>query len=848
MNKSSSASTVPPHSTPHTAHSTSSSSLPPLSSTHHTNTSSTSNNNNNSNNNHNHNHHHTTAATTTTSTTGTGTTAATTSTSTSSTIPINTAGIHTSNSNLATATNTPSSSPQVSTSVERRFWMNDRGSRRSSTSLTQQPLTMNRSSNKLHAAVSARDLTRLKQRLSQPRKAKIELAEYDSMDQTPLCAALRNGSHDIVREILFFYQSNKMDINDQDKSGYTPLHVAASHCDDQILMLLLNYEGINVNITNEDKNSALHYFCQKFRSPNCQEPFSIFLKKGVNVNAQNKNGETPLHKSIFNNTVRLLMVNMLLDAGAEVNVLNSRGESPLHFAVRLGREDLVSVLVKAGADITIKGNEKKTCYELSLTIGNQRVINFLKNVQDIFNWLKSIDLEQYWLNFVKEEIFMDLLLDIDERTLDSLGITYSGHRLKIIRNCRILRDQQLLSTANSNVTTGSGSSGSTTTTTTTTTTTSGCGGLNVPENKKVTQLSIESLKSNPPNSMDSTGSISSDDLKESLTNLEHWVIDHSELEYTLKLGSGSSGKVYKGLYKGKEVAVKVLKSITTQSQLEEFKKEFQIMGSIRSQFMVTFYGACIEPKLCMVMEYCSRDSLYHVMNTKKYDIGWDRFFQFTMQMTLGVQCLHNWTPQIVHRDFKSLNLLVNEDWECKVSDFGLSRFNTADNLETLSKIRGTFAYCSPEVAVGNGSLYTTKSDIYSIGIVFWELVTRVINGEYSRPYSEYSHIKMDFQIMLNSKEGLRPTLPQNTPPGLEALYKQCVNQEQTLRPSCEEIIETLNRLRHEYMSSKTTWDSLIRKLPSLSPPPQPTTTTTTTTSSSTSTNNINNNINNNNNT
>ncbi|KYQ90942.1 ankyrin repeat-containing protein [Tieghemostelium lacteum] len=735
----------------------------------------------------------------------------------------NSTPLNSSNSNNSTTTNsapTPlhssgsgnnTSSSNIATSVEKKSWTLDFMSRRSSTSLPTNPMT--RMLNKLHQAVAAKDLAEVKKRLSHNRKAKIELLEFDHMDHTPLCAALRNGSYDIVKEILKFYTDNKIDINQQYKNGYSALHVAAMSCsDDQVLMLLLNYEGINVNLLNDDQNSPLHYFCQCFKSPNCQEPFQLFLKKGVNVNSKNRNGESVLHKATINNIVRLLMVDMLLKAGAEVNVINSRGESPLHFAVRLGREDLVTVLVKAGADITIRGNERKTCYELALQGHNIKVTNFLKNVQDVYDWLKSIELEKYWLNFVKEEIFMDLLPDIDEKTLDSLDIKSSGHRLKIIKNCRILKEnpsyyQSLLQQNQHQPQSGMN---------------------NIEQNRKLTTM--ESLKSN--NSVDSTGSISSDDLKESIGNLEHWVIDHSDLEYTLKLGSGSSGKVYKGIYKGKEVAVKVLKSITTQSQLEEFKKEFQIMGSIRSQFMVTFYGACIEPKLCMVMEYCSRDSLYHVMNTKKYDIGWDRFFQFTMQMTLGIQCLHNWSPQIVHRDFKSLNLLVNEDWECKVSDFGLSRFNTADNLETLGKIRGTFAYCSPEVANGSGSLYTTKSDVYSIGIVFWELIVRVMTGEYSRPYSEYPHIKMDFQIMLNSKEGLRPTLPLDTPVGLVNLFKQCVHQFSDKRPSCEEIIVSLNQLRQEYLQNKEKWDSLIVKPPSSSNP--------TTTTSNTSTGNLSN--------
>jgi len=317
-------------------------------------------------------------------------------------------------------------------------------------------------------------------------------------------------------------------------------------------------------------------------------------------------------------------------------------------------------------------------------------------------------------------------------------------------------------------------------------------------------------------------SISSNELKETLSSLEHvsinpdqWIIDPSELEYTLKLGAGSSGKVYKGLFRGKEVAVKVLRNITTQEQLEEFKKEFQIMCAIRSPFMVTFYGAGIEqkaaadPKLLLVMEFCSRDSLYHVMNSNKYTVGWDKFFKFAVQMTKGMECLHNWSPQIVHRDFKSLNLLVNEAWDCKVCDFGLSRFNVPENLKTLAQTRGTFAYCAPEVADSGGLPYTTKSDVYSIGIVFWELIMRVVTGEYHRPYSEFTHINFDFQIMINSKEGLRPTLPSTVPDSLLKLYKACVEQKATNRPSCGEILAKLQAIQNdEYLPNQKQWEGL----------------------------------------
>jgi serine/threonine protein kinase len=100
-------------------------------------------------------------------------------------------------------------------------------------------------------------------------------------------------------------------------------------------------------------------------------------------------------------------------------------------------------------------------------------------------------------------------------------------------------------------------------------------------------------------------------------------------------------------------------------------------SSLQSPYTVNFIGVSFGNFVSIVMEYCARKSLYHVLQEKngKRFLGWDRAFKFMLDITAGVAVLHMHDPEILHRDLKSLNVLVSKDWDCKVADFGLSRFN-----------------------------------------------------------------------------------------------------------------------------------------------------------------------------
>lgn len=318
-----------------------------------------------------------------------------------------------------------------------------------------------------------------------------------------------------------------------------------------------------------------------------------------------------------------------------------------------------------------------------------------------------------------------------------------------------------------------------------------------------------------------------------------WILGHNQLEFTLRLAEGTSGTIYKGLFKSGEVAIKVLKTDQSEKEKEEFKKEFQIMSSIQHENLVFFFGAALEPKLCMVMELCLRGSLYDVLSDKKLgrQIDWHKFFSFAIHSVRGVQVLHNYEPQILHRDLKSLNLLVNKDFKVKVGDFGLARFNTDSQNKTLVACRGTYSYTAPEVF--KGEKFSVRSDIFSIAVILWEMVTRIIIGSYrelyfhkaffknsrfshqnlnhlnifkkpGRPYSEFPNLKNDYAIInQTSKQGLRNTIHQHCPESLTNLIKRSWSGEEAERPDCQELLEILEKIKIEFEANGQEWEYLM---------------------------------------
>jgi serine/threonine protein kinase len=128
------------------------------------------------------------------------------------------------------------------------------------------------------------------------------------------------------------------------------------------------------------------------------------------------------------------------------------------------------------------------------------------------------------------------------------------------------------------------------------------------------------------------------------------------------------------------------------------------------------------------------------------------------------------------------------------------------------KTCGTVIYCAPEILVGGGK-YTVKADIYSIGFIIWEILYKLLNGKYQRPYGEYPDMIRDIQFLKPvCADRLRPTVPSTSPPELARIITSCWAHEINNRPVVSDLLGALGSIEALYKENKTTWDSLVKTI------------------------------------
>ncbi|WVZ66697.1 hypothetical protein U9M48_015886 [Paspalum notatum var. saurae] len=281
--------------------------------------------------------------------------------------------------------------------------------------------------------------------------------------------------------------------------------------------------------------------------------------------------------------------------------------------------------------------------------------------------------------------------------------------------------------------------------------------------------------------------------REIISNVQ--IISNEDLEDLQEMGSGAFGTVFHGRWRGTDVAIKRIKnscfmypSPETDKLIVEFWREAAILSKLHHPNVLAFYGIVNNGPggtLATVTEFMASGSLKKVLLHKDKFLDRHKRITLAMDAAIGMEYLHS--KDIIHFDLKCDNLLVNLNDPsrpiCKVADFGLSKVKQTTMVS--GGMRGTLPWMAPEMLEMSSNMVSSKVDVYSFGIIMWEILT----GQ--EPYAGIHHGGVIGGILSNT---LRPPVPASCDPQWRELMEQCWSNEPEQRPSFTEVVSHLRSM------------------------------------------------------
>jgi ankyrin repeat protein len=474
----------------------------------------------------------------------------------------------------------------------------------------------------------------------------------------------------------------------------------------------------------------------------------ILLREGADLNAvHNRTGNSALYEAALKNQFEAVV--WLLEKKVIANFCNLSEESALHACARSGSIAIAKQLQSKGVSLSHGNQDDQTPLMLAIIAGKEEFVNWL--LENRVQWDVVDCYQKTALDYAKEKKLFAISSALT-------NIKKQGGSTKIPDG---LGKQEATTPSSSKSTTPPTHSISTSPIT---------GSDTADFSASASSASLSSTPKKP--TLDEKGGI--------------WVqftIPFDALTISSEtLGSGGFGIVYRGQYNFVDVAIKCLHAHRfSETALEEFKTESLIMGGMNHPHVMKPMGACFEPgHYSLVMELMPKGSLHDLLRSKK-DIPWTIRVQIATDISSGLAYLHS--QKIIHRDLKSMNVLLDGSLHAKISDFGLAmvKLETQSTTQIGAKAAGTTRWMAPEL-FKRGSKCTYESDMYSFGMVLWELASRQF------PYADGN----DMQAMGWIKDGEKETIPADCPPEMAQVITDCWKTNPAERPSSAATSKTLS--------------------------------------------------------
>uniref|UniRef100_A0A0D9W8Y1 Protein kinase domain-containing protein n=1 Tax=Leersia perrieri TaxID=77586 RepID=A0A0D9W8Y1_9ORYZ len=286
------------------------------------------------------------------------------------------------------------------------------------------------------------------------------------------------------------------------------------------------------------------------------------------------------------------------------------------------------------------------------------------------------------------------------------------------------------------------------------------------------------------------------------------------------IGRGGFGIVYKGILSDQMVVAIKKAQRVDQNQMEQFINELVILSQVNHKNVVRLLGCCLETELpLLVYEFITNGALFHRLHNTSLPISWEDRLRIAVETASALAYLHLATKEpIIHRDVKSSNILLDENFTAKVSDFGASRPIPQNQTHVTTLVQGTLGYMDPEYF--QTSQLTEKSDVYSFGVVLIELLTRQkpIDGK----MDDVRNLAYHFSMLFYQNQLLEIVDPQVAEEAgtkhvktVAQLALRCLRSKGEERPRMIEVaieLEALRRLMKQHSLLQSEEDPMLCEL------------------------------------